>query len=156
MYERILIPLDGSPTAEGILPFASQIAGPLDSEVVLLLVVEPAPQSAALAAGIVDADALLIREKEAGRYLQEIAEGLVAKGVKVRHLVRKGQAAQTIVETATEVGADLIAMTTHGRSGLGRLLFGSVAETVLRSAQIPVLLMRMTAAAKRADVAAKH
>lgn len=152
MYARILIPLDGSRVAESILPFASQIAGPLDSEVVLLLAVEPIPQSASLAAGIVDPEALLAREKDGRRYLEGIAEGLAAKGVKVRSLVRKGHAAQTIVETAAEVGADLIAMTTHGRSGLGRLLFGSVAETVLRSAEIPVLLMRMTVGTPRPEI----
>ncbi|MBI2879274.1 MAG: universal stress protein [Candidatus Rokubacteria bacterium] len=146
MYDRILIPLDGSPVAEGILPFAGQIAGPLDSEVVLLLVLEPIPSSAALAGGLVDADALLVRERQARQYLERISAGLEAKGVRVKTEVRPGPAAPTIVATAVEREADLIAMTTHGRSGLGRLLFGSVAERVLRTSPVPVLLMRMTAA----------
>lgn len=149
MYERILIPLDGSAVAEGILPFAGKIAGPLDSEVILLLVVEPLPQAALASGGLVDSDLLAIREREAHRYLEEIAEGLAAIGVRVRTLVRQGLAAQAIVTASAEIGADLIAMTTHGRSGLGRLLFGSVAETVLRTAPVPVLLMRMTTAPQR-------
>lgn len=155
MYERILIPLDGSKTAESILPFAGQIVGPLDSEIVLLAVVDASPQTGVELAGVVDEKELLRREQEADRYLQEIAERLAAKGVKARHVVHVGPAAQTIVKTAAEVGADLIAMTTHGRTGFGRLLFGSVAEAVLRSSEVPVLLMRTTAA-QRSQVAAER
>ena len=60
--------------------------------------------------------------------------------------MRSGAPAQEIVAAAREAGADLIAMSTHGRGGLGRLIFGSVAEAVLREAEIPVLLMRTTEA----------
>lgn len=70
----------------------------------------------------------------------EIMEALKAKGVRARGRVRIG-------DPAAEIVADLIAMTTHGRSGLGRLLFGSVAEAVLRGSPIPVFLMKMTDAA---------
>jgi nucleotide-binding universal stress UspA family protein len=59
-------------------------------------------------------------------------------------MVRRGQPAEEILASARAAGADLIAMTTHGRSGLGRLLFGSVAEAALRQAEIPVFLMRLT------------
>ena len=63
--------------------------------------------------------------------------------------VRRGEAAEEILKAAREAKADVIAMTTHGRTGLGRLLFGSVAETVLRESELPVLLMRWS----EADVA---
>ena len=66
------------------------------------------------------------------------------RGVRVRAQVRRGEPADEIVSAASEAGADLIAMSTHGRSGLGRLLFGSVAAAVLRQADIPVFLLRAT------------
>jgi nucleotide-binding universal stress UspA family protein len=84
------------------------------------------------------------RAAEAGAYLARIAAELADRGVRVRLKVRRGDPVTEIVEGAQEVDADLIAMTTHGRSGLGRLLFGSVAEAVLRQAEIPVFLMRLT------------
>ena len=59
-------------------------------------------------------------------------------------MVRRGEPAEEILAGAREAGADLIAMTTHGRSGLGRLLFGSGAEAVLRQSEVPVFLMRQT------------
>jgi nucleotide-binding universal stress UspA family protein len=148
MYERVLIPLDGSEAAEAILPFAERIAGPLDAEVVLLSVVEPVSPVAQLgAASAVGPDALFLRQMEAKRYLAEVAARLEAKGLRVRTALGLGGPAAEIVEVARSERADLIAMTTHGRSGLGRALFGSVAGAVLRAAPIPVLMIRMTAAA---------
>jgi len=85
-------------------------------------------------------------------YLTAIAAELRAKGLRVDTQVRVGtNAVEEILAGARDVGADLIAMTTHGRGGLGRLLFGSVAEAVLRQADIPVFLMRQT----KAQVAAR-
>jgi nucleotide-binding universal stress UspA family protein len=83
---------------------------------------------------------------EAGEYLASIAADLRAKGVSVTTAVRRGEPVAEILAGAREVDADLIAMTTHGRSGLSRLLFGSVAAAVLSHAEIPVFLMRQTAA----------
>jgi nucleotide-binding universal stress UspA family protein len=141
MYKRVLLPLDGSMTAEAIVPFLLEIAGPLDMEVTLLRVVVPTPQ-AGIEAGVVDDIAAF--ESEAEQYLSAIAAELRAKGVRVKALVRVGQAVSEIIAAANEAQADLIAMSTHGRGGLGRLLFGSVAEAVLRRAEIPVFLMRQT------------
>jgi len=126
MYQRVVVPLDGSPVAEGILPFILEIAAPLDLAVVLLRV-EDVPASMA----------------EAEVYLAGVAGRLRARGVRVETLVRGGEAAGEILAGARAAGADLIAMTTHGRTGLGRLLFGSIAEAVLRRADIPVFLMRL-------------
>jgi len=128
MYKRVVVPLDGSALAESILQFILQIAGPLDFEVTLVRVVpadEPGPAVA-----------------EAGAYLERVAAQLAGQGVRLRTEVRRGDAAEQIVTAAREVAADVIAMTTRGRGGLGRLVMGSVATAVLQHANIPMLLFR--------------
>jgi nucleotide-binding universal stress UspA family protein len=146
MYERVLIPLDGSGLAEAILPFAEHVAGPLDAEVVLLQVVEPLSPIAGLGTGaIVGPDALFLRQVEAKRYLDAVAVRLRAKGLRVRTILALGTPASEIAATARAERADLIAMTTHGRSGVKRVIFGSVAEEILRKADIPVLAVRKPA-----------
>jgi nucleotide-binding universal stress UspA family protein len=144
MYERVLIPLDGSELAEAILPFAEQVAGPLDAEVVLLRVVEPPSPITELGAnGVIGPDALFLRQLEAKRYLEAVADRLAARGVRARAVLGLGTPASEIVETAKAERADLVAMTTHGRTGLRRAIFGSVANEALRSAAVPVLAIRM-------------
>jgi nucleotide-binding universal stress UspA family protein len=86
------------------------------------------------------------RRTEAEEYLAPIAAKLRNKAVRVEGRVRRGHPADEIVAAARETGADLIAMSTHGRGGLGRLVFGSVAQAVLRHVDTPVLLMRATEA----------
>ena len=146
MYKRAVVTLDGSPVAEAIIPFILEIAGPLDMEVVLVRVNQPIPPEV-----IEGSRHVVVEDPEASRvdaeeYLAPLAVELRAKGVRVSTQVRRGQPAEEIVLAARETGADLIAMTTHGRSGFGRLLFGSVAEAVLRESRLPVFLMRMTEA----------
>ena|SRR6266581_4648548 len=144
MYKRVLVPLDGSLVAEGILPFILQIAGPLDLAVVLLRVVPWRPPPAIERGSYSPVDDVPTSMDKAQAYLAEIVRGLDARGVRVETRVRYGDPARGILAAADETGADLVAMTTHGRSGVGRLLFGSVAEAVLRRADIPVFLMRLT------------
>ena len=144
MYKRVLIPLDGSRLAEGILPFILQIAGPLDLEVVLVSVMQPIAPQAIEGTAQFTVDDVAARLNEAREYLAVVAAGLRQRGVRVRTDARYGQPVAQIVAAARETGADLIAMTTHGRSGLSRLIFGSVAEAVLRQAETPVLMMRLT------------
>ena len=146
MYERVLIPLDGSEPAEAILPCAERIAGPVDAEICLLRVVEPVTAVPGLGTGeVAGPDALAARRLEATRYLAEMVRRLEGRGLRVRTLVTLGVPEREILEVAKAEKADLIAMSTHGRRGLRRAVFGSVAEEVLRSAAVPVLLMRMTA-----------
>jgi nucleotide-binding universal stress UspA family protein len=153
MYERVLIPLDGSEVAEAILPFAEKVAGPLDAEVVLLRVVEPvAPGEAMAPAGVMPPDTLSLREAEAREYLAALAGRLTGKGLRVQTAVRVGFPATEIVGVAAARACDLIAMSTHGRTGVRRVLFGSVAESVLRTAAVPVLMVRMTAARPAVEV----
>jgi len=135
VYKMALVAFDGSPEAEAIIPFFVAIAGPLDVEVTLLRVL-PAGE-------LHDAHQ---RRVDAEEYLAPLAAELRSRGVRARTAVRHGEPATEILAGATEAGADLIAMTTHGRSGLGRVLMGSVAEAVLRRASMPVLLMQHTAA----------
>ena len=145
MYRRVLVPLDGSALAEGILPFVLQIAGPLDLEVVLVRVMPRIMPHAIEGTRHFMADDVAARLKEAREYLGTVATDLRGRGVRVTTDARHGDPVAELVAAARETGADLIAMTTHGRSGIGRLLFGSVAEAVLRQSDIPVLMMRLTA-----------
>jgi nucleotide-binding universal stress UspA family protein len=151
MYERALVPLDGSTTAEGVVPFILQIAGPLGLDVTLLRVVIPAPQAAAIEVGpvVLENTDKLCAQAEA--YLVPFATELRANSIRVTTHVRRGEPAQEILACVRDSKADLIIMTTHGRTGFSRLLFGSVAEAVLRHADVPVLLMRQT----QAEIAAR-
>jgi nucleotide-binding universal stress UspA family protein len=151
MYRRALIPLDGSMIAEAIVPFILEIAGPLDMEVALLRVILPTPPVMGEGGGAMVVDDVEQLRARAEEYLASVATGLRARGVRATTQVRFGNAVGEILAGAREAEADLIAMTTHGRGGLGRLLFGSVAEAVLRQAEIPVFLMRQT----QAQVAAR-
>ena len=144
-YHRALVPLDGSPLAEAVIPsFLMKIARPLDLEVVLVQVVEPLPPPAVDTAPVIALDTTDQGQAEADRYLTSVAGDLIRQGLRVQTLVRVGAPAEQIVEAAREAGADLIAMTTHGRSGLGRMFFGSVAESVLHQSPVPMFLMRVT------------
>jgi len=129
-----------------MLRFIVDIAGPLDLEVVLMRVIRTMPPhvTETMRAAVIESVEQSLTEASA--YLERLADDLSAKGIRVRIEVRRGEAVDQIVECARDFDADLIAMTTHGRSGLGRLLFGSVAEAVLRQAEIPVFLMRLTEA----------
>jgi nucleotide-binding universal stress UspA family protein len=96
-------------------------------------------------AGVVSPDTFTLRDIDAKRYLSEIERRLSKKGLRVRTRVTVGSAAEEILAAARSTSADLIAMATRGRSGVGRALFGSVAESVLRASSVPVLLIRTTA-----------
>lgn len=105
MYERVLIPLDGSKAAEAILPFVEEIAGLADAEVVLLRVVEPVTPAGALAdTDPLGSDGLALGYFEAKRYLTEVAERLAAKGLRVRSLLALGNAASAILAKARAHG----------------------------------------------------
>jgi len=139
-HKRVLIALDGSAAGEMVMKFLMEIAGPLDMTVMLLHVLEPITPAAA--EGLVVTDDIDARRREAEEYLAPIAAMLRSQGVDAAWAIRHGRAADEILAAADESGTDLIAMATHGRSGIGRLLFGSVAEAVLRRAAVPVFMIR--------------
>ena len=144
---HVLIPLDGSELAEGVIPHALALGRLCDAAYTLLQVVEIpvmdygyglSPLSA------LDVDAW-IREDE--RYLERLAAPLRAEGLRVTTKVTVGWPAASILEYAQDHAADLIALATHSRSGAARLFLGSVADKIVRSAAVPVLLHRPPAEA---------
>ena len=144
MYERILVPLDGSKLAEQAIPYATELCKG-STQVTLFQVVHlPLPLAAPDVAMTVPMPDLEELKQEALDYLERLAAPLRAEGVRVNAaVVERDAVAQAIVEYAEENEINLIAMTTHGRSGLSRLLFGSVAEEVVRHAPCPVLIIRV-------------
>jgi nucleotide-binding universal stress UspA family protein len=145
-HRRVLVALDGSPSAEAVLRLLLEIAGPLDMTVVLLRVLEPTAPVVADGTYMGTLEDVSLRRHDAEEYLAAIAAALRAQGIEVSWQVRHGRAAPEILAASAESKVDLIAMATHGRTGLGRLLFGSVAEAVLRHASVPVFLIRQPGA----------
>lgn len=141
MYHKILIPLDGSALAECVLPHAKAIArGCSTKKIVLLRVVEP---PATVAAEGIDFVALQSADKGvAEAYLAGIQAQLSSEGFDVSSEVLAGRAAEAISEFAQQNTVDLIAIATHGRSGISRLVFGSVADRLIRSSTVPIVLIR--------------
>jgi nucleotide-binding universal stress UspA family protein len=117
-----------------------EIAGPLKMTVLLLHVLEPMPPQ--VIEGTAVLDDIEARRREAEEYLAPIAAALRSQGVDTAWSIRRGRPAEEILAAARESGVDLIATATHGRTGLGRLIFGSVAEAVLRHALVPVFMIR--------------
>ncbi len=142
MYRKILVPLDGSEFAEASLPHVRALAECTGAEIILLRVVTQPIHA------YTTPDPLLYRSvrqdtvAECATYLDEVASNLEAEGFKVTTETCTGPVAETILEFAQEVHADLIAMSTHGRSGLARWFIGSIADKVVRAATLPVLLAR--------------
>jgi nucleotide-binding universal stress UspA family protein len=133
MLSTILVPLDGSALAEQALPVAERVARAAQARVILTRVV-PAYSGTETS---VDASVALAARKN----LDEIASRLRRAQITVEVALREGDAATQIVGTVEARCADLIIMSTHGRSGVGRWLYGSVADAVIRLAQVPVMLI---------------
>ncbi len=152
MYQRILVALDGSERAERVLSHVEPLARAMGSTLILLraatppetIVAQLGAGTMAPAAGLVDPLPLIQAEQdEVAGYLERIATRLREAGLTVQSEHPAGPAGEVILHRADRLGVDLIAMTTHGRTGFGRLIFGSVAEEVLRRATCPILLMRV-------------
>jgi nucleotide-binding universal stress UspA family protein len=140
--EKVLIPLDGSLLAEAALPKLVELVEGSGAKVLLLRAAEG---HTFFSADPTEAQVKAVREAE--DYLGQISDRLGALGIRdVQVSVWYGPAASAIVEAARFYKVDLITMTTHGRSGLGRLVMGSVAESVLRGTTTPILLIRVAEA----------
>jgi nucleotide-binding universal stress UspA family protein len=137
MYKRILVPLDGSPVAEGVLPHVLELAKGLGAEVVLLSVA-----FAHIFPGADPIETQVTAVQEAENYVADRAKTQQDAGVRAEGKVRYGNAVEEIVDHVKRDHIDLIAMATHGRTGLKRVVLGSVAEHVLRQAPVPMLLLR--------------
>jgi nucleotide-binding universal stress UspA family protein len=134
---KILVPLDGSDTAAAVIPFVLEISSQASAKLVLVTAVQQV--------GVWDATLtmqVMEREEElAQQYLAEQAEQLRAAGASVDTRITRGEAAEGVLSIADSEGADLVAISTHGRSGVSRWLFGSVASRILQSCTTPVLFL---------------
>jgi nucleotide-binding universal stress UspA family protein len=144
--KRILVPVDFSAASLKALGYAADFAKPLQAEICVLFVVEPiyyaVPDLAGAAAGTTVG---LIEEqrKSAKQQLERLQARYARKGNKLRTVLQTGTPYQAIVDSAKSLKANLIVMSTHGRTGMTHLLLGSVAERVVRSSTCPVLTIRV-------------
>jgi nucleotide-binding universal stress UspA family protein len=145
MYKTILVPLDGSKRAEKILPYVEELASRCGAKLVLLEVIDPfsivvGPEGSTYTA--LEHHELERRTQDEESYLEKIKEGFGQKGIEAATRVVNGSVVQQILNTAQREGADLIALTSHGRTGLSRVFYGSVAAGVLHSVDRPLLVIR--------------
>ncbi len=150
MFDRVLVPLDGSKVGEAALGYVegliSRAVPKAKTEVVLLQVLTSLTHyviagEASVQVPYTDKEIAYITKKSKA-YLNKAGESLKSKGINVKTKMVTGKAAEGIAKAAEELKADLIAMSTHGRSGLSRLTFGSITDKVLRTANVPVLVVR--------------
>ena len=143
MYTNILVPLDGSSFAEMALPHASALAAKFECTVTLVKVFEnPHVYRAAVDQGVLE-DIHRAAIKDASDYLESVKANLTAEGLSIElDLIEGDNVAAMLLEAIEECGADLVVMSTHGRSGFDRWRFGSVAQRVARHTTVPIVLIR--------------
>lgn len=144
MYETILVPLDGSKRAERILNHVEELARQMDAKLVFLQVIEPTYEVVGPHGTVMDLSIELIeqRETEAHNYIDGLQGEFSERGLQAKGLIETGPVVSTIIAVAEREGADLIAMASHGRTGLSRVFYGSVAVGVLHRIDRPLLLVR--------------
>ena len=142
MINKILVPLDGSDLAEKAIPYALEMAQKFDATIVLVRVLHPHLVMSDYGAGLYH-ELVALEKNEAKSYLDTLCLKLQKSHPYVeRKILAGGLVAQAIIDLAQEISADVIVMSTHGRSGLGRWVYGSVATKVLQHAKCPVLIVR--------------
>lgn len=146
MYKKILVPLDGSSFAEGALQDAGSVAQAFQGKVTTIYVVEPIsiyPEQTMVLPPMIPPPLPPDQDKETVRtYMEQIVRRLTMDEVDADYVIREGDPASEICDYADAAKIDLIVMSTHGRSGILRWVYGSVADRVLREAPVPVLLVR--------------
>src|SRR5208337_4456130 len=139
MFKHLLVPLDGSRLSESAIPAAAQIAARMGAALTLVHVIEKnAPAE-------VHSDRHLVTAEEASAYLAEVARRPVLAGLRVQthvHTAEVSDVADSITEHAAELAPDLIVMSTHGRGGARRLIFGAIAQQIIARGKTPVLVVR--------------
>jgi nucleotide-binding universal stress UspA family protein len=148
MYHKILVPLDGSALSELALPHAEALAQHFNSEIILIRVCQPVAMPLEIyptLAGVsydysVELQAQV--EKETKIYLVDLQKKVQQANIKCRYMALEGFIPDIILEVAEKERVDLIVMSTHGRSGISRWVYGSVAAKVLQAAHCPVFLVR--------------
>ena len=150
MGEKILVPLDGSKIGEAALPEIEKLVAKLlpEGKVEVTFIQVMPSLSHYVVAGEASAripyteQEMEQMKKKASQYLRKAGEPLKKRGASVKVRVEVGHAADEIIKAADEVHADIIAMSSHGRSGLSRWAFGSVTDRVLRGGSKPVLVVK--------------
>jgi nucleotide-binding universal stress UspA family protein len=144
MYHRIIVPLDGSKLAESVLAHACALAHCMGSEVILMRVMVYSAYDYLLTDPTVSASLREEMEREASNYLEPLADALRDEGIRASAVavIVNSPIADAIIEFARDKQADLIAMSTHGRTGPSRWFLGSIADRVVRGAGMPVLMVR--------------
>jgi nucleotide-binding universal stress UspA family protein len=142
MYQKILVPLDGSNYSESIMQIARGLISGWGGtpDLILFMVVEPFRNQPFRSGDDWNEKMKKEAEKVANNYLEQLAEKLNADGIKARAVVEYGDPAQAIMDYVKKNGVDLIVMSTHGRSGLARMVFGSVADRIIHHSLVPVLI----------------
>jgi nucleotide-binding universal stress UspA family protein len=157
MYQRIIVPLDGSELAEVALPYAEELASRLKTEAILFQVVPKAyhvygAYEAVAQVPYTDEEMKPLKASAQG-YLEKVSSRLEGKGINIRSEVTVGSAASEIIKLADEANTGIVTMSTHGRSGISRWALGSVADKVARGTKCPVAFIRAKGA--RPDVREK-
>ena len=144
MYKKILVPLDGSKRAEAILPHVKNLALCFKAKVIFFIVIEPGH--------FIEHDEISYTStyeerrdhqiKETESYLASLLEQFCEEGIKVQTLIGDGPVVKAILDAAKSESADLLAMASHGRSGLSRTFYGSISAGVLQRIDRPLLLIR--------------
>jgi nucleotide-binding universal stress UspA family protein len=148
MYSKILVPLDGSALSELALPHATALAQHFGSEIILVRVCQPVAVPLEVyptLTGVSYDYSLELQtqaEQEVKHYLLEQQKRLQAAAIKCHYLALEGFVPDVILEAAEKEHVDLIVMSTHGRSGISRWVYGSVAAKILQAAHCPVFLVR--------------
>ncbi len=150
MFQKVIVPLDGSKVGEAALDVIKVMAAnrPLKAKIQLTLIGVITLLRHWVVVGEASApvsyteEELSIIKNRVTDYLNKTGEELKSKNIDVNIIVSSGNAAEEILKASEQVGADLIAMSTHGRSGWRRLAFGSITDKVLRGSRMPVLMVR--------------
>jgi nucleotide-binding universal stress UspA family protein len=148
VFRRVLVPLDGSPSSEAALPISLPLAGAYGAEVHLLRIVPTLATitgeraSTARLVPTATAASLELEEAEARSHLEAIASQIRTRGIRVSAAVGRGEPAQGVLDQASRLHADLIAMATHGRTGIDAVFSGSVASRIVARFLRPLLLVR--------------
>jgi nucleotide-binding universal stress UspA family protein len=149
MYQKILVPLDGSKLAECALPYVEELAKGCGTEEIILVSVTERVQgyrvfddSTQLRGQRLIREAVGKKQEQAQRYLDRIAKAMKAKGISVDTEVLLGDPAEEIVSYAKHPGCDIIIISSHGRSGISRWAYGSVADKIFRASCVPILMVR--------------
>jgi nucleotide-binding universal stress UspA family protein len=161
MFKRILVPLDGSRFASQALRYATEVAQRFGAEVVLIQVIKPAtavidaatPIGISPAASEIGVQVALEADKRnaarARRYLSGRVRAMRPRHIESSYHVLTGDVAHSIIEFSEKEDIDLVAMTTHGKSGLRRAVMGSIADAVIRESGKPVLVIRPQTSSKK-------